>query len=79
MNIVLDFVLNLTTTTMLYLGHKPTNVMIESRTKKQFDKRRNKELAKRNDHQARCKNVVSTDLPTKILRTVLAYEPLYRY
>ena len=38
MNIVLDFLLNLTTTTMLYLGHKPTNVMIESRTKEQFDK-----------------------------------------
>ena len=32
-NIVLDFLLNLTTLTTLYLGHKPTNVMIDSRTK----------------------------------------------
>ena len=37
-NIVLDFLQNLTTLTALYLGHKPINVMIDSRTKVQFDK-----------------------------------------
>ena len=37
-NIVLDFVLNLVTLTDLYPGRKPMNLMIDSRTKEQFDK-----------------------------------------
>ena len=37
-NIVLDFVLNLVTLTDLYPGLKPMNLMIDSRTKEQFDK-----------------------------------------
>ena len=36
-NIVLDFVLNLTTITDLYPGHKPIDVMIDSRSKEKFD------------------------------------------
>ena len=37
-NIVLDFVLNLTTITDLYPGHKPIDVMIDSRSKEKFDR-----------------------------------------
>ena len=37
-NIVLDFLLNLSTLTVLYAGHQPTGAMIDSRTKAQFDK-----------------------------------------
>ena len=44
-NIVLDFMLNLTTLTPLYIGHKPTGLMIDNRTKKQF------ENIKANKHQ----------------------------
>ena len=31
-NILVDFILSLTTLTPLYSGHKPTNAMIDSRT-----------------------------------------------
>ena len=37
-NIIIDFILNLTTYTELYPGHKPTNLMIDSRKKEQFDR-----------------------------------------
>ena len=41
-NIILDFVLSLTNITLLFPGHKPINVMVDSRTKEQFDKIKSK-------------------------------------
>ena len=38
MNIILDFVLDLTLPTPLFLGHKPTSVMIDTRSLKKFEK-----------------------------------------
>ena len=37
-NILLDFVTDLTSLTPLFLGHKPTSVMTDSRSPEQFDK-----------------------------------------
>ena len=37
-NILLDFVTDLTFLTPLFLGHKPTSVMTDSRSPEQFDK-----------------------------------------
>ena len=36
-NILLDFILKMTTLTPLYSGHKPTKAMIDSRTPKIFE------------------------------------------
>ena len=36
-NILLDFILSLTTLTPLFCGHKPTTAMIDSRTPQQFE------------------------------------------
>ena len=36
-NILVDFILDLTTLTPLYSGHKPTTAMIDSRTPRQFE------------------------------------------
>ena len=37
-NIILDFILDLTTTIPLFVGHKPTSSMIDTRTQKHFEK-----------------------------------------
>ena len=37
-NILLDFVTDLTSLTPLFLGHKPTSVMIDKRSPEQLDK-----------------------------------------
>ena len=37
-NIILDFVTDLTYLTPLFLGHKPTSVMIDSHSPEQFEK-----------------------------------------
>ena len=36
-NILVDFMLNLTTLTPLFSGHKPSTAMIDSRTLQQFE------------------------------------------
>ena len=36
-NVLVDFMLNLTTLTPLFSGHKPTTAMIDSRTLQQFE------------------------------------------
>ena len=35
-NVLVDFMLDLTTLTQLFSGHKPTTAMIDSRTPRQF-------------------------------------------
>ena len=72
MNIVLDFLLNLSTLTALYSGHKPTNVMIDSRTKPQFDK------IKANKDNQTLKFGIFNSLPLlqmKLLTSVLTWRP----
>ena len=37
-NLILDFVLDISILTPLYLGHKPTSVMIDTRSSSQFER-----------------------------------------
>ena len=71
-NILLDFLLNLTTMTALYLGHKPTNVMIDSRTKPQFDK-----IKANKDNRTLKFHIFNTQplLQMKLLTSVLTWRP----